>query len=346
MSLRTKNILYSILLIGAVYIVWLVRNSETHPDPIAFKGQTMGTNYSVIYFDDEERDLQASVDSLLLVFNESLSTYIATSEISRFNTGSSFKFQLPYFFPVLERSKQIVQATDGAFDPTVMPLVNAWGFGPDKFESVDTAKVESALALVGFERIQFNKDSVWKTNDGVQLDFSAIAKGYGVDVVSNFLGSKGIDNVFVEIGGEVITKGRNLKSDRLWEIAILDPNSTYVQPLSFAFAQVNNQAVATSGNYFNYRESNGIKYSHSLNPKTGYPIKHKILSATIFAKDCMTADAWATAAMVMGHEKFIEVLHQHQEIKAFLLYSSNTGAIESYISPGLHANIKINSTAQ
>ncbi len=345
MSIRAKNILYSILLIGSVYVVWLVRKSKK-PEPVAFTGQTMGTTYSVIYFDDEKRDLQSSVDSLLLVFNESLSTYIPTSEISRFNTGSAYKFQLPYFFPVLERSKQIVEATDGAFDPTVMPLVNAWGFGPDKFESVDTAKVESALALVGFERIQFNSDSVWKTNDGVQLDFSAIAKGYGVDVVSDFLVLKGIDNLFVEIGGEVIAKGKNLKSDRLWEIAILDPNYTYVQPLSFAYAQVDNQAVATSGNYFNYRESNGIKYSHSLNPKTGYPAKQQILSATIFADDCMTADAWATAAMVMGHEKMIELLNQHQEIKAFLLYSSNTGAIASFISPGLHTNIKINSTAK
>ncbi len=342
MSLRIKNILYSILLIGSVFVVWLIRKSADAPEPVSITGETMGTSYSVKYFDEDHRNFKPAIDSLLQVFNESLSTYIPTSEISTFNQGHGFSFQLPYFLPVLEQSKKMVAATDGAFDPTVMPLVNAWGFGPDRFESVDTLAVEQALARVGFEKIKFNSDSVWKVIDGAQLDFSAIAKGYGVDVVSDFLQSKGIENVFVEIGGEVKVKGRNLQFDRRWEIAILDPNSTYVQTLVFAYAQLENQAVATSGNYFNYRESNGIKYSHSLNPKSGYPIKHQILSATIFAEDCMTADAWATAAMVMGHEKLIALLDRHPEIKVMLLYTSNTGAIASYLSPGLEPHINFN----
>lgn len=347
MSLRTKNILYSILLIGSVYIVWLVRESKSTPEPISFTGETMGTSYSIKYFDEQQRDFQISIDSLLVAFNESLSTYITTSEISRFNQESrGFKYQSPYFLPVLEKSKYLVGATGGAFDPTVMPLVNAWGFGPDKFEKVDTLEVEKALSLVGFERIQFNSDSVWKSKPGVELDFSAIAKGYGVDIVAAFIQAKGIENLFVEIGGEVVAKGKNLQAGRPWEIAILDPNSTYIQPLVFAYSRVENRAVATSGNYFNFRESNGIKYSHTLNPKTGYPVQHKILSATIFADDCMTADGWATAAMVLGHEKMIELLGQHPDIKVFLLYSSNTGVIETYSSPGLESTITINTLAK
>lgn len=342
MSNRAKNIIFSILLLVAVFIVFLYRRSNA-PDPIAIEGATMGTTYHITYFDSKARDFKPSVDSLLKVFNQSLNTYLSHSEITTFNNGdSSLKFNLPYFFPVLQRSKEIVTATNGAFDPTVMPLVNAWGFGPGKQFYPDSVQIDSILQFIGFGKIQFNSDSVWKLKPHVQLDFSAIAKGYGVDVVSKFLESKGIENLFVEIGGEVYAKGQNIKEGRMWSVGILDPSSTYEDQKFKAFAILENRALATSGNYFNYREVNGKRYSHTIDPHSGFPVQREILSASVFAPDCMTADAWATACMVAGHDKAIEWVNAQKDIEAFFIFSGPDGSVQTYATPGIKEKIIIN----
>ncbi len=299
----------------------------------------MGTSYHITYFDHDERNLKQQIDSLLEVFNESLNTYRKDSEITEFNTGSTFKFQLPFFLPVLEQSSEIYNLSDGAFDPTVMPLVNAWGFGPGKRINPDTLQIDSIMQFVGFDKINYNRDSIWKVDNRAQLDFSAIAKGYGVDMVSAYIQSKGISNLFVEIGGEVYARGENLKLKQQWEVGILDPNSSYDNQTYKAYAQLRDRAMATSGNYFNYYEENGVKYSHTINPATGYTIRHNLLSATVFASDCMTADAWATALMVMGEKKSIEKLNKHLDIDAVLIYSSEDG-IKTYVTPGIKSFIK------
>ena len=206
MTNRAKNILYSILIFVLVYGVFKYRQWN-NDEPIEVDGSTMGTTYHIIYFDDDARNFKSSIDSLLAVFNQSLSTYIGDSEISAFNEGNSFEFNLPYFLPVLEKSRAIERTSGGAFDPTVLPLVNAWGFGQGKKIKLDSLLLDSIMQFVGLEKVKFNADSVWKEDPRVQLDFSAIAKGYGVDVVLEFLKSKGVTNMFVEIGGEVSTWG-------------------------------------------------------------------------------------------------------------------------------------------
>lgn len=300
----------------------------------------MGTTYHITYFDKENRNFKTSVDSLLTVFNQSLSTYITDSEISNFNKGNSIRFKLPFFYPVLEKSKNIVKESEGAFDPTVMPLVNAWGFGPGKKSNPDSIRIDSIMQFVGFEKIKFNQDSIWKEDWRVQLDFSAIAKGYGVDQVVGFLQSRRISDLFVEIGGEVSAKGRNTKLDKAWTVGILDPNSTYANQSFMAYANLENKTMATSGNYFNYYEEDGQKVSHTINPINGFPIQHKLLSASVFADDCMTADAWATAFMVMGHEKTIEKLKNLNKIDVFLIYSAEDG-IKSFVSEGAKPSITL-----
>lgn len=230
--------------------------------------------------------------------------------------------------------------TGGAFDPTVMPLVNAWGFGPDKEMKHDSAYIDSLKQLVGFDKIRFSKQRVSKSDPRIQLDFSASAKGYGVDVVAAFLEDKGIKDLFIEIGGEVVAKGKNLYTNDIWKIGILDPDSDEINQFYTAIVGLKDRAMATSGNYFNYYIENGIKYSHTISPFTGYPIRHPLLSASVFANDCMTADALATACMVVGHEKAIEIAENHPEIDVFLVYSDAQGKRKTYASKGIASLIE------
>lgn len=339
MNSRVRNALFSLLLLLAMWLVWRYRNPTSQE--MKLEGKTMGTSYHITYFDPLDRNFQFAVDSLLKVVNKSINTYDTASEISRFNRAKhSVRFELPYFFPPLKKSKEVVIGSLGAYDPTVMPLVNAWGFGPRKIERPDTAEVLAARAFVGFEKIDFNEDSVWKNDPRVQLDFSAIGQGYGADVIADFFKSKSIVNFFVELGGEGVARGKNLKEGRLWEIGILDPHSDYVEQKFKAYAKLENKGFTTSGNYFNYREVDGIRYSHTIDPITGFPVQHALLSATVFATDCATADAWATAFMSMGHEKAMEILKNHPELDVFFIYSSTDG-LKTFVSNGVRADLRI-----
>lgn len=334
--------LYPLILILIVYLVWKYRQSDSSTlQMVELSGTTMGTiGYSVKYFNTDGTSYSSQVDSLLKIWNLSLSTYIPTSEISRFNAGvNCFDFESEYFYPVLEASREVYEASEGAFDPTVGPLVNAWGFGPDKSMVPDSTKVDSLIALVGYDKIQFDEQKVCKDIAGVKLDFSAIAKGYAVDVVANFLESKGIQNLLVEIGGELVCRGT--KNDNIpWRTAIEDPSVKVYERKYLAVVNLKDRAVATSGNYRNYYVRDGIKYVHTINPSTGYPISHKLLSASVFADDCMIADAYATAFMVLGVEKSKALLEQNPSIDGYLIYSGNDGEITTYVTDGIAANIE------
>jgi FAD:protein FMN transferase len=333
MNNRTRNVIYSIVLLVAVLVFWKYRQRNT---PIHIEGKTMGTSYNIIYFDNEGRNLKADVDSILTLINKSISTYDTASEISIFNRSRSFQFKLPYFFTPLQISKQVVTASQGSYDPTVMPLVNAWGFGPKKIVKPDTTTVELVKQYVGFEKLSFNQDSVWKNDPRVQLDFSGIGQGYGADVVADFLKSKGIEHALVEIGGEGMAVGRNIKTNKPWALGIVDP----LHPdQSKGYVTLENKSFSTSGNYFNYREVNGRRYSHTIDPATGYPSEKAILSASVFANDCATADAWATAFMCMGHEKAIEILKTQTNLGACLFYSTEAGTLEAYVTENMKAFI-------
>lgn len=338
-SYQKKNIIYSVVLIGLVGIVWLYRNSgESESEPTAkqmtISGQTMGTIYSIKYLDEEERNFKQSVDSLLEVFNQSLNHYLPESEISRFNRQDSLYFELPYFYPVLEVSQAVVNATNRAFDPTVAPLVNAWGFGPEGGELPDSVAVDSLLALVGFDKIVFDENAVTKIQANVQLNFSAIAKGYGVDMVADFLVAQGIENMMVEIGGEIVCKGVNARGD-VWRIGIDDPVNQGDMTVAIA---IDNRAIATSGDYRNYYMRDGKKYSHTIDPQTGYPVDHSVLSVSVIADDCITADAYATAFMVMGLDKTIALLEEMTQLDVYIIFDDN-GEIKTYQTNGVEDNL-------
>ena len=341
MDNRKKNILYSVVVLAAVSAVMFFRKKNVE-EPIRIEGKTMGTTYHITYFDKKGRNFTGSVDSLLLVVNKSINNYDPSSEVSRFNTGSSgFKFDLPYLYPPLKKAEEVFHLSKGAFDPTVMPLVNAWGFGPGKQLNPDSAQVDSIRNFVGFDKVRITTDSLVKKEPKVQLDFGGIGQGYGADVIADWLKSRGITDMLVELGGEGMAIGKNVKNDNPWEIGILDPNSTYENQFFKAYVSLTNKSFTTSGNYFNYHEIDGKKYSHTIDPATGFPAQHAILSASVFTSDCVTADVWGTAFMVMGHEKAIELLEQHPELDAILIYSSTDGKMQTYITPGIAPFVKL-----
>ena len=342
MDNRWKNALYSLLLIIAMVSVWKWRQSNKM-EPTLITGETMGTTYHITYFDKSGRNFKISVDSLLVLVNKSINNYDPSSEVSRFNKGSSaFQFSLPYLLPPIKIAQEVVRGSNGAFDPTVMPLVYVWGFGSSKNQPLPTkTQIDSIKAFIGFEKIQFNNDSIWKTDPRTQLDFGGIGQGYGADVITQFLKEKGIKNMLVELGGEGMACGINLKSGKPWELGILDPNSTHEEQFFKAYMHLTDKSFTTSGNYFNYRIIDGKKYSHTIDPQTGYQAERAILSSSVFAADAATADAWATAFMVMGHEKAIDVLKQHPELNAFLMYTGTDGKMQWYITKEIEELLEI-----
>ncbi|PZX58372.1 thiamine biosynthesis lipoprotein [Algoriphagus ratkowskyi] len=340
-----KNIIYSIVLLVAIMLVYSWRNRDKTETTLTettvavagkmtISGKTMGTTYNVTYLDEKSRDLQTSIDSLLVVFNQNLSTYIPDSELSRFNLGDTLNFNLPYLLPVLEASKKVYKNTNGAFDPTVGPLVNIWGFGPSGPELKDSVDIKNLLASVGFTKIEFDQKQLRKKVPGVYLDFSAIAKGYGSDVVANFLNSKGISDYLVEIGGELVAHGTNEKGE-LWKVGVNRPEESASAADLISIIALQDRGMATSGNYRNYYVRDSVKISHTINPSTGYPVNHTLLSATVLAKDCMTADAYATAIMVMGKDKAIALDSALDEIEVFLIYDDGMGGFKTFASESL-----------
>ena len=260
----------------------------------------------------------------------SLSNYKDSSIISRINRNEDV---VPdsFFIEAFRRSVEISALTDGAFDITVGPLVKAWGFGPDAHKTFTEAKRDSLLKLVGMDKVSMVNGRLVKSIPNVILDFNAIAQGYSVDVVSHFFDGLGIKNYLVEIGGEVRAKGK--KAGNFWRIGIDKPednNMTPGQTLQ-AIIKLSDKSISTSGNYRKFYIEDGIKYSHEINPKTGYPAKNTLLSASVIADDCAMADGLATAFMVMGKDKTIEFLRIHPEFEAFLVYSDE----RVILTPGL-----------
>lgn len=311
--------------------------------PMMVNGKTMGTTYNVIYFDDLRREFADSIDSLLFLINKSINTYDPNSEISRFNKSEKgICPDLPFLFEILVTAKKIHAASDGAFDPTVMPLVNAWGFGPGNPVTLSKVQVDSLKEFVGLDGVFRSRKWLRKKDPRIQLDMGGIGQGYGVDKIFEFLRSKGIEHMLVELGGEGMASGKNLQKNKMWTIGILDPNSTPEDQFFKAYVTLQNQAFTTSGNYFNYKVIDGRKFGHTIDPKTGYPVEHSLLSASVFANSCTTADGWATAFMVMGLEKTIQkVATVPTIIDVLCTYSTADGKVNTYMTKGIEKQVTL-----
>jgi FAD:protein FMN transferase len=306
-----------------------------------FTGFTQGTTYSIVYDNKKNIDpgeLRLKVEKILHDFDMSLSIYKDSSIISKINRNEEV---VPdsFFIEVFKKSVLISEMTEGAFDITVGPLVRAWGFGPDEHKSFTEEKRDSLLKLVGMEKVSLVDGRLVKSDPGIKLDVNAIAQGYSVDIVCRYFDNLGIVNYLIEIGGEVRAKGN--KAGALWRIGVDKPEDYNMSPGQNlqAIIKISDKAISTSGNYRKFYIENGIKYSHEIDPKTGYPAKNTLLSATIIADDCTMADGIATAAMVMGKEKTIQFLEIHPKIQAYLIFSDDSGNFKTWTSEKLKRSI-------
>lgn len=336
---KKRLIIFGVGLAIAFVIVSYLRSEPSRLHHIM--GQTMGTIvYNVKYVDQRVEGLEKAISDELVAFNQSLSTYIPTSEISRLNASGNFAFESDFFLPVLKKSQEVYSNSGGTFDPSIGPLVQAWGFGPDReLPKMDSAKVDSLMTTIGFDQIEFDDASISMPSN-FQIDFSAIAKGYAVDVVSELLEANGITDYLVEIGGEVRCRGEN-DVNKPWSLGIEDPTVSGIQQEAMAIVRLKNKSLATSGNYRNYYEKDGKIVAHIIDPRTGYAARHNLLSASVFAADCMTADAYATAFMVLGQEQSMELIFAY-DIDALLIYQNENGKIESFVSEGIRPFLEMN----
>jgi thiamine biosynthesis lipoprotein len=292
------------------------------------QGTIFGTTYLMTYENPDTINLHKKVLLALDSVNQSLSTYDSTSVISQFNRSNKATKTDIHFQKVIKTAQQITRATNGAFEITVAPLVNAWGFGFTNKQEITPTAIDSLKKLVGMQFIELTNDSIIPLHKGVMVDASAIAKGYGVDVAAATLARYGCKNYMVEIGGEIATRGHNPGKGN-WRIGIdrpIDDPTASKRELQLII-ELSGQSLATSGNYrqFYINEEDGKKYAHTIDPVTGYPVDHSLLSASIIADKCMVADAYATACMVMGLNNSLELLKKHPEIEGCFIYDTKDG---------------------
>lgn len=322
------------LIVGSIYII---RQQNTMPYQHN-TGQIFGTTYHITYQSD--KDLHRDILQRLQLVDQTFSTFNDESIISKINRNEPVKLN-QMFIEVFDLAKTVSKDTHGAFDITVAPLVNVWGFGFKSGTPPTKAVIDSLRHLTGYEKVKLIGSKVRKQDPRIMLDCSAIAKGYGSDVVAQYLRSRDVENFMIEIGGEIVVQGNSDK--RLpWKIGVTKPtdDSTQVNNELQTVLNVSNTAMATSGNYRRFYYKNGKKYAHTIDPKTGYPVQHNILSATVLANTCAKADAYATSFMVLGLEKTQQVLQHHPDLMVYLIYADGQGKNKVWYSPSLKKAIQ------
>jgi thiamine biosynthesis lipoprotein len=331
----------SLFLSGLSILVLFVLTSCNKPEKkVMFQGEAQGTYYAITYFDNEGRNFQYQVDSILRAFDLSVSMWAPQSIISRINNGDSLVTPDEWFIDIFNRSVRIAESTGGAFDFTIGPLVNAWGFGFKGKMQMDSVLVDSLKQLVDYKTVRLEDGKLKKDKENIQFDFNAIAQGYAVDVLGNFLASHGIENYLIDIGGEVLGKGMKPDGSH-WLVGIENPATDSLSQRTLnAKVRLKDKALATSGSYRKYYEENGVRYSHTIDPKTGYPVRHSLLSVSVLADDCATADGYATAFMVMGFENAKEFVENEPSMEAYFITDGGSGTFQTYATRGFEEIIE------
>lgn len=316
-----------ILIVGTIII--LKKQAPFRTD----EGLVFGTVYKITY--QSEDNLKNEIEAELKKVNNSLSPFDPTSVITHVNHNEEVEPD-SFFVHVFRLARKVSEETNGAFDITVAPLVNAWGFGFKQSTGVDSLTIDSLQQITGYQKVALRDNRVIKKDPRIMLDCSAIAKGFGVDAVAHLLESKGIKNYMVDIGGEVVVRGKNPRMNA-WQIGInkpIDDSLSVNQELQTILA-ISDAGMATSGNYRNFYYKGGKKYAHTIDPRTGYPVQHSILSSTVIAKDCASADAYATAFMVMGLDSAKAFCEAYPELDAYFICASEGGDFETYFTEGM-----------
>lgn len=325
-------------------VVLLLVSCHKTTDFYTIQGEAQGSTYSIKYISTEEKVTKNQIDSLLTAFDLSLSTYRPDSKISQINAGDTTVVVDNLFIETFQLSNQIFKDTDGLFDPTIGVLVNAYGFGPNKkHQDLSSKQIDSLLQFVGFDKIKLNENqTISKKHNQTFIDFNAIAQGYSVDVVVNYLKSKGIENAIVEIGGELFALGKNTIDNKNWVVGIDDPLQKPEERTLIAKVNLENFGMATSGNYRKVMidEKTGEKFVHIINPKTGLAQKNNVLSATVLSKSAGLSDGYATAFMLMSLEESKIFLQKHPELHVMLLYSDANNKMHQFSTDNFKKLIK------
>jgi len=331
--MRNLSYFFFVLLLGCSSSdnIILVKNS----------GEAQGSFYHIQYLSEDGISYKTQIDSILLEIDSSLSIYKEYSLITQLNKGANIKTDA-LFNEVYHAAMQVYKETEGNFDCSVYPLVKAWGFYKDNqlVDSIiiDSLKFRNILQFIGFYKISLIDDSLVLPK-GMSLDFNSIAQGYTVDVIAQFLKSKGDSNYLVEVGGELLAKGKNADGN-IWRVGVDKPTDSIDSNERFLFIlDLENKALATSGNYRKFYEKDGVKYAHTINPFTAFPAQNRLLSVTVIHDNCMLADAYATAFMVMGIRKSKQFAKLHPEIEVYLVYTSKDGSWKAFISPTMQKRI-------
>ena len=323
-----------ILVIGTVLIIRQQRSMPYYTN----EGFIFGTTYKITY--QWDNDLHELIEKRMQEVDNALSTFNKSSAISKINQGDGSAWN-DMFLDVFRQAQDVSADTEGAFDITVAPLVNAWGFGFKTSAMPTRQQVDSIRRFVGYKKVSFDGKKVVKQDRRLMLDCAAIAKGYGADVVARLLRDHDVKNFMVEIGGEIVTSGINTQRVP-WKIGVTKPTEDSLSTSGElqSVLNVTDKAMATSGNYRNFYYKGGKKFAHTIDPMTGYPVQHSLLSATVLAGDCATADAYATSFMVLGIEKARKILDRHPELMAYFIYSDDKGENAVWFSPSMKDKIE------
>jgi thiamine biosynthesis lipoprotein len=328
------------ILLGIVFLLTSC-NAVNKGEYYSFQGFTQGTTYSVTYQHPSLNDLQEEIDSLFRVFDSSLNSYDSTSIISSINRNVEGVRTDSLFRTVFREASRVYQISGGAFDITLAPLINAWGFGPGQQLDMDSAMVDSLLQYVGMDKVTLVGDRVIKSSPHVRLNVNAIAQGYSVDVLAAYLEGLGCSNYMVEVGGEIRTRGMNPKGN-FWRIGVDRPelgNNVPGRALQVVI-NMHDRSLATSGNYRKFYEKDGVMITHSIDPATGFPKASNLLSVSILTDECITADAYATACMVMGLEKARVFIEKQKGVDAYFIYGDEFGNYQVWHTDGLRKYIE------
>lgn len=354
--LKEKLLHWGFSFLGLILLLTLNSCEEEHPNHFPqlryeIHGEAQGTTYNIVYFTDDTMVSKNQIDSVLDEIDLAASVWVHNSLISNFNNSKDSIFVIPsqtnsFFVDNFLMCKEVYANTNGAYNPTVGELVNAWGFGFKNRENMDSVLVDSLLLSVGFSDHQMKLIStdtlisIRKNNPNTQLDYNGIAQGYSVDVLGDYFKSSGIYNYMIEVGGELKANGR--KSDgSFWKIGIDEPTGQNMERRLAATIKLDNMAIATSGNYRKFYEKDGVKYAHTIDPVSGFPVQHSLLSVTVVMPNCGLADAYATSFMVMGFEEAKQMIESNPDlgIDAYFIYTDSHGNYQTFLTSGLKRNL-------
>ena len=316
----------------------LLASCNRGPQKMALQGEAQGSYYAITYYDEQGRNFQQEIDSIFHAVDVSVNLWVDTSVISKVNRNEEVKLD-SIFVDNFRIAQEAASLSDGYFDPTISPIVAAWGFSYKHGDTITPQLIDSLKQLVDYRNIRIEEGKVVKANPAMTLDFNAIAQGYTSDLIASFLDSRGIKNYLVDTGGEIMARGEK-PNDQPWIVGIEKPADNWdSEQVVHTRIALRDKGLVTSGSTRKYVERNGKRYSHCINPKTGYPVEHQLLSATVLAENSVWADALASICMVMGLEKSLETINALDGVEAYYIFANEKNELETYTTEGFKMSL-------